>query len=183
MAIQEMMSFFKRLRISYLWPYYDSRLWCHNMKREKWLYGRCRSLNLINGEHCEHVTTNRYESRCTYHQYQFRVFTAYYHVTKRERFNGISESSIAFVEFMLRKLYDRVYFLFPDSRHWCWYAKLYGDIMQLPYNITNMENMRKLLFFSTAIYLLQQILWQEHVQRSKLHIRILRRGQLQLRNK
>ncbi len=95
--------------------------------------------------------TNGKAVRChlDYHHHQFRVSTAFYHITKHEIYHGISQSSVAFVEFMLRKIHDRIFNITPDFNHWNWYGSLYGNIMQAPYNMKIM-NIPNLAFYDTA---------------------------------
>lgn len=127
------------LRTSYLWGSKKSCLWFQKDNVIKRDVNRCRSLNLINGKQCNYTLPSGCGNvkRCYYHHYQFRVFTMHYHISHLEEFYGISDSSVAFVQFFLRKMYENIFYVTPEFYHLKWNGLLYGRIMQLPYNITN----------------------------------------------
>lgn len=119
------------------------------LERKGRRFGQCKSLVLSNGLLCEEK--NGYGSRyCRYHYIQNQVMCEAYHLRIDMLTYNVSQNTMKFAEFLLRRVFSFIYFSEDEFGHKIRFAELYNGGMFLePYPSENFVTIDK-SFYSEA---------------------------------
>lgn len=111
----------------------DAFWWMEKHEKKSRQRGYCKSLELSNGTLCTEAVGYGAEY-CRYHFVQHQILCEAYHLTRiNMKPFGISQQTLQFTEFMLRREFSKIFIIQDNLGHQIRFANLFDGMFDYPY--------------------------------------------------